>query len=645
MKIITLFSMVFLLFTTSFYTNTNNINNSLAPNVLNSNDYYILNTPIITSFSPTSGLIGATVTILGNDFNSIPENNLVEFNGIQANVISATETSITVLVPTGATSGAITITVGSESAISSSIFTVVETSTCNGISNNSANHWYFGNQAAIKFENNIPIALTNSAMTQVEGVASISDANGNLLFYTNGITIFNKNHQVMANGTGLTSNSSNTQAAFIVPFPQNVDKYFVITPGPYNYSIVDMTLDNGNGAVISTAKNIPITNENSEKVAGLLASNQTDVWLITYGANQKRFNVYKITPNGINMTPIISEFSIASGFFGYMKISPDGTKIALANFNQSFHLYDFDASSGIVSNQKVISFTNSIGGFGSYGIEFSPNNNLVYVSDHRGQNRVFQFDITMQSPELIANSMIALETNTVALGAIQLGPDKKIYVARENNGFLGVIHNPDVVGTECNYVAEGMGLGGKTSNLGLPGFVASSLVQNQPYITSFSPTTGEEGTTVTIIGTDFSTILSNNIVTFNGVEATVIAATSTSLTVLVPIGATTGSIGIAIGCDLVSSTDIFTLENLGIHEDVVTEPIMIYPNPTSDILHINLKTPLTIQKIAVFDPLGKLVLTKDTNPSNINIQHIKNGLYFIKVYTAKGIYSKKIIKK
>ena len=630
----------FLLFATSLFTK--------AEFVIISNENYInnsLNSPSISSFSPTSGLVGTSVTILGNNFNPIPENNTVQFNGVTAVVSAASETSLTVTVPSGSLSGAINLTIDSFTTTSTSIFTVLQSSTCNGISRNYAKHWYFGNQAAVRFDTNGPVALTNSVMTQVEGVATISDTNGNLLFYTNGITVFNRNHQTMVNGTGLTSHASNTQAAFIVPFPGNPNKYFLITPDPYYYSIVDMTLDNGNGAIESTSKNILITNDSSEKVAGLFASNQTDIWLITYGQSQKRFNVYKISPSGISATPVVSEFTTASGYWGYMKISPDGSKIATANFDQSFHLYDFDASTGIVSNQKLINFSTSIGGFGSYGIEFSPNSNLVYVSDHRGLNKVFQFDITQATPTLIANSMVPLAANTQALGGIQLGPDSKIYVAREGASFLGVINNPDILGTACNYVADGVSLNGRTSNLGLPGFVASTLVQNQPYISSFTPTSGTTGTTVTISGFDFSTIADNNIVKFNGVETTVSNATSSSITVDVPATATTGKISIEVGCNIVASTDDFIISNLGINDNSINDNILIYPNPTSGILNISIAEHITINKIVIIDILGKDILTQSSNTSLLDISSLKSGLYFAQIYSTNNIFSIKIIKK
>lgn len=598
----------------------------------------------ITSFSPTSGLVGTTVTILGSSFSSINTNNVFQFNGLATVVIAATETSLTVTVPAGATTGSVSITVNSLTSSSSSVFTVLSTSSCNGISKNNAKHWYFGNQAAIKFENNIPVALTNSAMSQVEGVATMSDDNGNLLFYTNGITIFNRLHQIMENGSGLTSNSSNTQSAFIIPYPGNINKYYVFTPGPYVYCIVDMTMDNGNGAVIATEKNNLLTNNNSEKIAGLLALNQTDIWVITYGANESRFNVYKISPTGIDTTPVVSQFTTASGFFGYMKISPDGTKIAMANFGQTFHLYDFDVATGVVSNKKDIPI--SIGGFGSYGIEFSPNNNLVYVADHRGQDRVFQYNITLSTTALISSSVVPLAANGPALGGIQLGPDNKIYVAREGAGFLGVINNPDVIGAGCLYVEEAVSLAGKTSNLGLPGFVASALVQNQPYINSFTPISENIGATITITGTDFSTVIANNIVTFNGVVATVLSVTATSLTVVVPVGATTGKISIETGCSIVATTDNFSVTGLST-EDFSKSNFSIFPNPSAGIFTIQTKNPINNANLTVADMKGRIVYqtnAKNLDSKTIDLNNLSNGIYILNISNANYNYSQKLVK-
>lgn len=600
----------------------------------------------VTSFSPTSGVVGTTVYITGTNFSTEITDYEVRFNNVIATISSVSTTMITVEVPNTVSTGEVSVKIGSNTQTATSLFTVLPSSDCNGLSNNNSKHWYFGNHAAIKFENNIPTALTNSAMNQVEGVATMSDFNGNLLFYTNGITVYNKNHQIMENGSGLLSHNSNTQAAFIVPFPGNPNQYFIVTPDPYRYSIVDMTLDNGNGAILTTAKNILLTTEASEKVAGVLASNQRDIWLITYSTANMRFNVYRISSTGINTTPVVSNFAISGGYYGYMKISPDGTKIVTANFNSTFHLYDFDASTGIVSNQKVIT-SSLLSGHGSYGIEFSPNNNLIYVADHRGANKVYQFDITLSTPQLIAGSALALAANTQALGALQLGPDNRIYVAKEGGQHLGVIENPNTIGTGCNYVSDGVHLAGKASNLGLPGFVSSSIVKAELYIISFNPNNGFAGEIVTITGINFNTIIGNNVVKINGVEAEVTAASENNLTIIIPENATTGKITVEVGCGLVSSTDDFTVNELSVTE-FSKNKVVVYPNPLQSVFTISTEIPLDKATIIVADTNGRVVLENNfdqLSETSLNLSSLQAGMYLLKIISENQNYQHKLIKR
>jgi hypothetical protein len=114
------------------------------------------------------------------------------------------------------------------------------------------NNWYFGQRAGIRFSGSpgqvTPVTLTDGAMITDEGSAAISDSNGQLLFYTNGITVFNRQHQVMLNGNDLKGNISSCQAVIIVPVPGNDSIYYIFTTDAiennfssgYNYSIVNM---------------------------------------------------------------------------------------------------------------------------------------------------------------------------------------------------------------------------------------------------------------------------------------------------------------------------------------------------------------------------------------------------------------------
>src|SRR3970040_2481571 len=80
--------------------------------------------------------------------------------------------------------------------------------------------WYFGNYAGLDFNSGNPVALTNGKLVTKEGCTTISDKDGNLLFYTDGSLVYNKNHQVMPNGYGLQGHNSSTQSAIIVPKPK-----------------------------------------------------------------------------------------------------------------------------------------------------------------------------------------------------------------------------------------------------------------------------------------------------------------------------------------------------------------------------------------------------------------------------------------
>src|SRR6187549_3169721 len=122
-----------------------------------------------------------------------------------------------------------------------------------------ATKWYFGNNAGIDFLSGSPVPFSGSAMTMLEGVASIADTAGNTLFYTNGSQVWNSNNTQMPNGFGLLGDNNSAQAAIIVPDPGNANQYYIFTTptngsGAMNYSVVDMTLQSGLGDV--TDKNV-----------------------------------------------------------------------------------------------------------------------------------------------------------------------------------------------------------------------------------------------------------------------------------------------------------------------------------------------------------------------------------------------------
>lgn len=352
-----------------------------------------------------------------------------------------------------------------------------------------ANIWYFGTYAGLDFNSGEPVALLDGAMEQHEGCASIADDDGNLLFYTNGIEIWNKNHVTMANGTGLKGHESSTQSAIIVPKPGSSTIYYVFTVDAVSgmnglqYSEVDLSLQGGLGEVVQ--KNIPLVAPVLEKVTAVKQQNGEDYWVITHEAQSDAFYVYSVTVDGVNETPEVSNIFGAriEGLFndaGYMKVAPNGKKIAMANSVEDVHLYDFDPSTGVVSGFEVIKTTESFN-HNFYGLEFSPGGKFLYVtSPFRVENNItykeiHQFD--MNSPDIGASEQLIYsdgDSNVAFPYAMQLGPDGRIYVSSHSGKMsLGVINYPDSAGTSCFYEKEGVSLGGRVARIGLPQFIQS----------------------------------------------------------------------------------------------------------------------------------------------------------------------------
>ncbi|MGC4022281.1 MAG: IPT/TIG domain-containing protein [Cyclobacteriaceae bacterium] len=115
----------------------------------------------ILGFTPAIGLEGATITISGHNFSTDIASNIVKFNGTVASVTSCTSTAIKVTVPSGASSGPITVTKGSRTATSESSFTLVMP---DGISNFTPSSGTVGTQVTITGTNFDPVPANNVVM-------------------------------------------------------------------------------------------------------------------------------------------------------------------------------------------------------------------------------------------------------------------------------------------------------------------------------------------------------------------------------------------------------------------------------------------------------------------------------------------------
>lgn len=380
---------------------------------------------------------------------------------------------------------------------------------------NESSWWIFGNNAALEFSPNpqnrsTESFLLNANFQQNEGVASISDDNGNLLFFTNGQNVWNRNGDIMPNGTGLFGNGSSTQSAIIVKAPETAGVYFIFTVdsgiGGFAYSRVEMNLNGGLGDIVSGIKNIVLLQSSAEKVAATIKTNSNNAYVMTFAESNASSsspgtgdynalftwevrgipgpNISFVFPTPIaqsgnmNLPYYPTTLANSGGANGQLRISPDGTKLAIANNNfgsigpdSGCYLYEFNPGNGQFGGAGLELDDGAV-----YGVEFSATSQYLYCETGSRfgvtTREVFQFDLCENSN--ILSSKRTLTSNAPnGRGTLQLGRDGIIYAARRGSTFLGAIINPNTV--TASYVSDYIDISPGESEEGLPVFIQSDF--------------------------------------------------------------------------------------------------------------------------------------------------------------------------
>ncbi|HEX5003575.1 MAG TPA: gliding motility-associated C-terminal domain-containing protein [Bacteroidia bacterium] len=361
---------------------------------------------------------------------------------------------------------------------------------------NETANWFFGDKLGFHFSGATVTPLSNGQLQYNEGASAISDCRGNLLFYTDGVTVWNRNHSVMVNGSGLLGHYSATQSSVIVPMPGNCNLFYVFTldgeehglTSGMCYSVVDMSLQNGLGEV--TQKNSLLYTPSTEKMAAVLHANGRDCWIVTHAFGTNQFYVWLLTDAGVSAAPVISSSGLPIvslvDAIGEMKLSPDGKRLVYVTLvSKQAEVFDFDDATGVVSNPITLTSNlfDAIGGL--YGVEFSTDGKKLYITNSdidylNKSGNLYQFSLDAGNPVAVVNSKVLVGNNAplTDLRGLQLASDGKIYVSRSLGTFAGVIQNPDVAGTACNYIDLGVATSGNTCSWTFPSFVASYFRNN-----------------------------------------------------------------------------------------------------------------------------------------------------------------------
>ncbi len=348
-----------------------------------------------------------------------------------------------------------------------------------------ANQWYFGFQAGIDFNETPAVALTDGVMNAPEGCSAISDRNGQILFYTDGESVFGRSGQLL--GEFIGGDQTASQSVLAIPFPQDETMYYIFTTREiYNsdqsyilsYSILDIKKESNGDPGDVVLQELPLYLKNTERIAAI-GGYGNDALLVAHEYGNNTFRMYPVTANGIG-NPVLRSIGSVHGFGseesaeGYMKFSQDGSKLAVAlssGGNNYVDLFDFVDSTATISNHQLIEFDELYPQYQVYGVEFSPQANKLYVSLTGNTSRIYEIRLDSADINFINQTKNLLREENSELGALQTGPDGLIYVASNGSTVLPTINPNDDPLTPSIYNENGFDLQGRTSGLGFPNFI------------------------------------------------------------------------------------------------------------------------------------------------------------------------------
>lgn len=369
------------------------------------------------------------------------------------------------------------------------------------------NNWYFGSAAGfpntgmrVDFSSGSPVVSTGYPLMTEEGSSSISDpVTGAPLFYTDGVNVWSgTTNTTVTGGTGLLGNASTSQSAIVMPI--STTRWIIFTNGATGAGVNYYTVTGPAPYSVSGATNLAGPNVVGEglTVVGSTKGGSSAFWVVArdIGATGG-VRAWEVSNTGVvTAAPVTSTMSGGSyshtdytSKIGTIKSNTCQNQLAFTYLNNRADITDFNAATGQVTagTAKSIAVVSGGGDSGSYGIEFSPNDDYLFITNLAG-GKVYRHTVGGAGATEIGTTTASAET-----GQLQLGPDGVIYMARRNfapssgDSYLSTISNPDGGGSFTEFalmltsVTNGSGNKGFAYR-GLPTFPKSLVVTN-PVIT------------------------------------------------------------------------------------------------------------------------------------------------------------------
>lgn len=557
------------------------------------------------------------------------------------------------------------------------------------------NHWQLGN-SDVNFSNNPPTVNSTGAVTQY-GNATMSDADGNLLFYTNGKTIWNKNHQIMQNDNSNSYSYYEVEAeqpVIILPYPGQ-NKYYVITQVNdnifgenlyllnYRYMIVDFTTNPlGQLQVLSTSQagsttyyfydkliyNNDINGEVRQGGLTYAKKNSGNGYWIILTSNQNGLNCFSLDSSGFNETPIYSplnDYTTGTSVRTMFKFNTNNLLGILESTNfigtdSKFSTINFNNTTGVFSNHTLINNINPLGQLNANGFEFSSDSQKVYFV---GQDLIVK---DLSAPSVVGRKVTTLPTlptipnyNPFIINSYHIQKDKyeNILIVGDGQNYLSKIIDQNLFATS-SFNQNFLLLNSNFNNYAGPWDIQRAVLPqvilgNTPSVTYYCNNPiilNTETNTGSIVYDNYSTITTetNYNLTLSTQDVTLKANNYILLKPNTHIKSGSKFIAKIQPCNLIQTgryNNSYKDEN---NELIKSNfDIIMYPNPANSIVTFN-STEERINKITIVSLDGKQVINQLVNNLNefqLNVSILENGIYIVSIETKEGkTHTQKLIK-